>query len=137
RHAFAGMPEGVLPVEMKNGEGEEKKAYIAVGNAKGYLALAQFGIVEFHSWGAKSEQPEKPDRLIFDLDPGEGVGWKDIVAAAIHVRGELEKRGLVPFVKTSGGSGLHVVTPLKRKHGWKKLHETSAAIASAISAGAK
>ena len=61
------------------------------------------------------KQLEKPDRIVFDLDPGEGIGWREIVEAAVHIRGELEALGLVPFVKTSGGKGIHVVVPVSAK----------------------
>ena len=58
------------------------------------------------------KQLDKPDRIVFDLDPGEGIAWREVVEAAVHVRGELEALGLVPFVKTSGGKGIHVVVPI-------------------------
>ena len=75
---------------------------------------------------------DKPDRIVFDLDPGEGIGWREIVEAAVHLRGELEALGLVPFVKTSGGKGLHVVVPVVPKLGWKEIHERTGAIAAAV-----
>ncbi len=91
------------------------KSYLSVEDAKGYLALAQFGVVEFHTWGTTRKQLDKPDRIIFDLDPGEGIAWREVVEAAVHIRGELEALGLVPFVKTSGGKGIHVVVPVTPK----------------------
>lgn len=135
RHAFSGMPASIASFETKDSEGETK-TYIAVEDAKGYLALAQFGVVEFHVWGALRKQLEKPDRVVFDLDPGEGIGWREVVEAAVHVRGELEGMGLVPFVKTSGGRGIHVVVPVKKKLGWKQIHQASGVISSRIAAAA-
>lgn len=135
RHAFTGMPATIASFETSNSDGETK-TYIAVEDAKGYLALAQFGVVEFHAWGALRKQLDKPDRVVFDLDPGEGIGWREVVEAAVHVKGELEAIGLVPFVKTSGGSGIHVVVPVKKKLGWKQIHQASSAIASRIAATA-
>ena len=111
RHAFTGMPASVATFETTNSEGETK-TYLSVEDAKGYLALAQFGVVEFHAWGGLRKRLDKPDRIVFDLDPGEGIGWREIVEAAVHIKGELEALGLVPFVKTSGGKGIHVVVPV-------------------------
>jgi len=135
RHPFKGMPPSVESFEMKNSE-EEDKNYIAVEDAKAYLALAQFGVVEFHAWGSLVKQPEKADRLIFDLDPGEGIGWREVVEAAVHVGSELEAMGLVPFVKTSGGRGVHVVVPVRPKLGWKDVHSATGAIATRLAATA-
>ena len=71
RHAFTGMPASVATFETTNSEGETK-TYLSVEDAKGYLALAQFGVVEFHTWGALRKRLDKPDRIVFDLDPGRG-----------------------------------------------------------------
>lgn len=131
RHAFTGMPATIARFETKNSE-DETKTYISVEDAKGYLALAQFGVVEFHVWGALRKRLDKPDRVVFDLDPGEGIGWREVVEAAVHVRDELTKMGLVPFVKTSGGSGIHVVVPTTGKLGWKQFHQASSEISSRI-----
>jgi DNA ligase D len=135
RHPFKGMPDAVETFEMRNSE-EEDKNYIAVDGPKGYLALAQFGVVEFHAWGSLLRQPEKADRVIFDLDPGEGIEWREVVEAAVHVRGQLETMGLVPFVKTSGGRGAHVVVPITPKLGWKEVHAATGAIAAQLAATA-
>ncbi|MEO5325105.1 DNA ligase D [Mesorhizobium sp. CC13] len=135
RHAFSGMPPTIASFDTKNSD-DETKTYISVEDAKAYLALAQFGVVEFHVWGALRKHLDKPDRIVFDLDPGEGIAWRDVVEAALHVRGELEKLGLVSFAKTSGGRGIHVVAPLKRKLGWKQVHQATSAISSQIAATA-
>ena len=133
RHPFTGMPATMASVETANSEGE-KQTFIAVGDVKAYLALAQFGAVEFHAWGTHLDHLDKPDRIIFDLDPGEGVGWRDVVNAAVHLRAELEAMGVVPFVKTSGGKGVHIVVPITRKLGWKAAHAASARIAAQLAA---
>src|SRR4029077_15620694 len=112
RHPFTGMPPTIASFETLSSEEGENKKYISVEDAKGYLALAQFGVVEFHAWGCLRKRLDKPDRIVFDLDPGGGVGWREVVEAAVHIKGELEQLGLVPFVKTSGGKGIHVVVPV-------------------------
>lgn len=133
RHPFTGMPSTLKSFTTENSEGE-KRTFLTVEDAKGYLALAQFGVVEFHAWGTHEAHLDKPDRVIFDLDPGEGVAWRDVVNAAVHLRGELEGMGLIPFVKTSGGKGVHIVVPIKLKLNWKQMHQASFAIASRLAA---
>ncbi|GIL00194.1 MAG: ATP-dependent DNA ligase [Alphaproteobacteria bacterium] len=135
RHAFAGMPAAVATFETTDSDGETKR-YLTIEGAKGYLALAQFGVVEFHVWGTTAKRLEKPDRVVFDLDPGEGVAWREVVEAATHIRGELEALGLAAFVKTSGGKGVHVVVPVKPTLAWKQVHDRTGQIAAAIAAGA-
>jgi bifunctional non-homologous end joining protein LigD len=133
RHPFTGMPGTIKSFVTENSDGE-KQTYIAVEDAKAYLALAQFGVVEFHAWGTHQSHLDKPDRVIFDLDPGEGVAWRDVVNAAVHLRGELEAMNLVPFVKTSGGKGVHIVVPTTPKLSWKQTHAACASIATRLAA---
>lgn len=135
RHAFTGMPPSVVTFEATNSEGEAK-SYLSVEGAKGYLALAQFGVVEFHTWGTHRTSLDKPDQIVFDLDPGEGISWREVVEAAVHIKGELEGLGLVPFAKTSGGSGIHITVPVTGKQNWKKLHQATGAIATHLAATA-
>ncbi|MCB1453884.1 MAG: non-homologous end-joining DNA ligase, partial [Rhizobiaceae bacterium] len=135
RHAFSGMPPSLATFDMKSSDGETKR-YIAIGDAKAYLALAQFGVVELHAWGSMRKQPEKADRVVFDLDPGEGIGWREIVEAAVHLRQPLEDMGLVPFVKTSGGRGVHIVVPIKPGPNWKRVHAATGKIAEKLAASA-
>jgi DNA ligase D len=135
RHTFLGMPEGIASFETQTSE-EEDRTYLTVANAKGYLALAQFGVVEFHTWGCKVEALERADRVVFDLDPGEGIAWREVVEAAVHVRDALAAMGLVGFAKTTGGKGVHVVVPIAATLDWKAVHDATGAIAATITAGA-
>ncbi|MER8676278.1 MULTISPECIES: DNA ligase D [unclassified Mesorhizobium] len=135
RHAFTGMPPSVVTFDATNSEGETK-SYLSVEEAKGYLALAQFGVVEFHTWGTHRLSLDKPDQIVFDLDPGEGIAWREVVEAAVHIKGELERFGLVPFAKTSGGSGIHITVPVTQKQNWKKLHQATSAISTHLAATA-
>lgn len=135
RHAFTGMPPSVVTFETVNSEGETK-SFLSVEGAKGYLALAQFGVVEFHTWGTHRISLDKPDLIVFDLDPGEGITWREVVEAAVHIKGELERLGLVPFAKTSGGSGIHISVPVTQKQNWKKLHQATSAISTHLAASA-
>ena len=80
---------------------------------EGVIALVQAGVLEIHTRGSTIDHLEEADRLVFDLDPGPGIGWKDIVAAAREVRERLTALKLKSFLKTSGGKGLHVVLPIR------------------------
>ena len=106
------MPEAVRTIPLVEQGRKEKADYLYVEDARGLLSLAQFGAVEFHSWGCRVDQPERPDRLVFDLDPDESLPWREVADAAVEVRDMLATEGLVPFLKTTGGKGLHVVVPI-------------------------
>ncbi len=121
RHAFTGMPEEVSTFDDKN----DGNGYLFIDDARGFLALAQFGVVEFHPWGCRIDKVERPDQLCFDLDPGEGIRWKIVVGAALAIQAELIALDLAPFVKTSGSKGVHIVVPIQRRYGWKQLHTMS------------
>lgn len=92
-------------------EGQDKP-YLAVDDAAGLAALAQISAVELHPWGATAARPEIPDRLVFDLDPAEGVGMDALIACARELRTRLKALGLAAFPRVTGGKGLHLVVPL-------------------------
>ncbi len=103
-----------------------------VKDLKGILSLAQFGMIEIHPWGAGFPNLDKPDQLIWDLDPDSTVPWKEILGAAFLLRDFLAERGLQTIAKTSGGKGIHVILPLKKVHGWDVMKPFSKAVASAV-----
>lgn len=88
---------------------------LVVSRAEGLMAAAQLNVIEFHTWNATTRQLRRPDRVVFDLDPGEGVAWSHMKEAALLVRTLLEELGLRSWLKTSGGKGLHVVVPLQAR----------------------
>ena len=135
RHTFLGMPQGIDSFETQTSD-EEDRTYLTVATAKGYLALAQFGVVEFHAWGCLVANLERADRIVLDLDPGEGVAWREVVEAAVQVRSELAALGLVGFAKTTGGKGVHVVVPVTPKLDWKAVHAATGELAARIAKGA-
>jgi bifunctional non-homologous end joining protein LigD len=127
RHSFAGLPEGVETIDLADEEG--RGAFIAVTEPKGYLALAQFGAVEFHLWGCRIDDPEQPDRLIIDLDPDEALPWARVCDGAEILRERLQAMGLRPFLRTTGGKGLHLLMALTGGHDWPLVKGFAEAIA--------
>jgi bifunctional non-homologous end joining protein LigD len=104
-----------VPIREKDGGTAD---YFYVDDIEGVIDLVQMGVVELHPWGAHVDDVEHPDRLIFDLDPGEGVEWKALIAAARDIRVRLSAMGLESFVRLSGGKGLHVVLPIRPGVDW-------------------
>lgn len=101
---------------------------LQIDTEHGLLSAAQMNVIEFHTWNATSNNIGKPDRMTFDLDPGEGVGWPRIQEAALLVQTLLDELGLPAFLKTSGGKGLHVVVPLRRSYDWDAVKGFSQAV---------
>jgi bifunctional non-homologous end joining protein LigD len=132
RHVGSGVPPELNSVEIKGFE--DSGAYLYITRPEALVALVQMSTLEIHPWGALVDRPERPDRVIFDLDPGEGVGFADVVAAAHEVRGALDSIGLVSFAKTTGGKGLHVVVPIERRHEWREVKAFAKRVAEAMSA---
>jgi len=101
---------------------------LAISNALGLLSSAQMNVIEFHTWNATTRAMDRPDRMVFDLDPGEGVAWPQVREATQLLKGFLDELGLKSFLKTSGGKGLHVVVPLTSKFDWDTVKAFSRAI---------
>ncbi|PSJ15969.1 DNA ligase D [Nitrosomonas supralitoralis] len=100
-----------------------KHQYIYVENKVGIVQLAQMGTMEFHAWQSTLKDKGKPDQIIFDLDPDEGVPFEAVKLAAGDIRNRLKKIGLVSFPRLSGGKGVHVVAPIKPDHNWDEVKE--------------
>jgi bifunctional non-homologous end joining protein LigD len=97
--------------------------YLFVDTAEGLLTCVQMGTIEFHGWGARIEDVEKADRLVFDLDPDEGLGFQEVIAAAFHVRDLLAELGLATFAMVTGGKGVHVIAPLTPRAEWSAVKD--------------
>lgn len=113
------LGQGLTRVEIIHDEGP--KNYAVVTAPAGLVELAQLGALEFHPWGAKSDRPERPDRIIIDLDPGPDVPWSRIVETARGAKQLFDALGLVSFLRTTGGKGLHIVVPIERRHDWDEV----------------
>ena len=116
RHSGERAPAQVRVVNIQ--EKTKVGDYMVIDDAAGLIALSQRNIVEFHTWNATTEHVERPDGVVFDLDPGPGVPWRTLVEAARLVRRALQGVGLESWVKTTGGAGLHVVAPIRPTHDW-------------------
>jgi bifunctional non-homologous end joining protein LigD len=127
KHAWHGLSAAVKRIDVG-----EKEKMLATDNFDGLLELVQAGVVEIHPWGSTLAHLEQPDRLIFDLDPGEDVPWSAVIEGALDVRAKLEEFGLQSFVKTSGGKGLHVVLPIEPSVDWDVAKKFTQSVADAL-----
>jgi bifunctional non-homologous end joining protein LigD len=119
-----------VPIREKDGSHED---YLYVEDAGGILACVQMGTIEFHGWDSHVEALEKPDRMVFDLDPDEGLDFADVKKSALDMRRHLADIGLVSFAMLSGGKGVHVVVPLDPGHDWDAHKDFSKRFAEALS----
>lgn len=126
KHADRYQMPGIVRLDRALDPGHQP--LLEVATAEGLMSAAQMNVVEFHTWNAVKSAIGKPDRMTFDLDPGEGVGWLQVQEAAQLVHGFLEELKLAAFLKTSGGKGLHVVVPLRPKFDWDTVKGFSRAI---------
>ena len=130
KHAAAGIATEHLHLVAEKGD-----KIIAIDDLAGLISLVQAGVLEVHTRGTTIGDRERADRLVFDLDPGPGTKWSDVVAAARAVRERLDTLKLRSFVKTSGGKGLHVVLPIAPTP-WDAAKDFAHAIAAAMAADA-
>lgn len=131
KHAGKGFPDAIktIPIEEKDGE---TKDYMYVTSAEGLIGAAQMGTVEFHIWGAARDKLERPDRMVFDLDPDEGLGFGDVKRAASDVREGLKACGLEAAVMVTGGKGVHVIVPLRRIAEWDRVKDFAKGFSQAL-----
>ncbi len=132
KHAWRGINRNVkLVADPKNPQDEP---FLVIDDRNGLISLVQAGVIEIHPWGSPLAALERPDSMIFDLDPGEDVAWPAVIAAAVEIRDRLQALGLAAFVKTSGGKGLHVNVPLLPKAEWDAVKDFAKRMANAMAA---
>ncbi|MGJ0238525.1 DNA ligase D [Novosphingobium fluoreni] len=131
KHDSGGFGAGVhhVPILEKNGGSED---YLYVEDATGLLQCVQMGTIEFHAWASTADAVEQPDRMVFDLDPDEGLDFKDVKRAAKDIRLRLADLGLVSFAMLSGGKGIHVLVPLAPGHSWEDHKDFARRFAEAL-----
>ena len=130
RHAMKGMSKAIKEVAISGGE--SKKRYLHIDDEAGLFGLVQIGVLEIHDWGVSLDHINEPDRLVFDLDPDEGLALATLKAATIEVRDFLADLGFKSFLKSTGGKGLHLVAPLVPKLGWDEVKTFTKAVADAL-----
>lgn len=132
KHAWKGISKHIALVKDPKEKSEEPM--VAINDLDGLMALVQSAALEIHPWGTTVADWDRPDTITMDLDPGEGVAWDAVVAAARQVRQRLTDAGLTACVKTSGGKGLHVVAPLTPKADWPTVKAFTKGLADGMAA---
>lgn len=132
KHLRNNMGADVHGIEIVDSSGEQQ--YLCIAEPAGLLELVQMNVLEFHPWGAKSKDPDRADRIVFDLDPHPSVAWPRVIAAARELHRQLKSVGVVSFLRTSGGKGLHIVVPLKPAIPWDNAKAFAKAFADAMTA---
>jgi len=128
--AIVRCPEGRTgPCFFQKHAAKARSEHLSVDDLDGLIGLVQLGALEIHPWGAKAKDVDRPDRLVFDLDPGPGVTWARVVDGALAIRDRLAEFSLDSFVRTTGGKGLHVVAPLTGRTSWDDLKAFARGIA--------
>ena len=130
---YPGAPKAVKTVAIREENGETVE-YMKVRDMPGLVGLAQLGTLEIHVWGCRADKVERPDFMVFDLDPDVGLAWDKVALAAFDVRKRLHAMGLESWVKTTGGKGLHVCVPLARRLSWDDFKTWSKAFAEQLAA---
>ena len=131
KHRGEGMPAPVGTVAISGDEDDAD--YITLSSAAGLIAATQMGAIEFHIWGSRNASLEQPDRIVFDLDPDEGLPFAAVRSAAFDLHGRLDDLGLPSAAMLSGGKGIHVIVPLRPKAEWEAVKLFSRTIAVMLS----
>ena len=131
KHDAGSFGERVHHVGIAEKDGHEEP-YLYVDDAEGLMTCVQMGTIEFHGWGARIEDVEKADRLVFDLDPDEGLDFEAVRAAAFQFRDILKSLGLTTFPMLTGGKGIHVIAPLTPQAEWPEVKAFASGLAQAV-----
>jgi len=131
KHPSGPVHRSLSSVRVRESNGT-LETYLTLRDRAGLVSLVQMGALELHVWGARADAIDKPDRIVFDLDPDPSVRWAFVVETAHRVRGRLRSLGLSSFAKTTGGKGIHVVVPIRRGPGWEEVKTLSLGVASSL-----
>jgi bifunctional non-homologous end joining protein LigD len=132
RHPIPGSLAAIRRFKRQDKKGEPD--YIYIEDLRGLVSLAQMGVLEIHIWGSHVDDIDRPDRMVFDLDPAEDVPFAAVKAAALQLRDVLDAARLKSFALLSGGKGVHVVVPLRPRHGWDVVKGFAGALAQRLAA---
>ncbi len=131
KHDHKGFPEDLRRREIEESDGKRDN-YLYVDGLAGLIAGVQMGTLEFHIWGSHIDRLEQPDRIVFDLDPDEGLGFADVRSAAFDLSERLERLGLKTVPMLTGGKGVHVIAPLTRRAEWPQVKAFARGFARSI-----
>ncbi len=131
KHDTGGFPEQLRSRSVIEKDGD-KQDYFYVDDLAGLVAGTQMNVLEWHIWGARFDDIERSDRLVFDIDPDEGLAFSSIVSAASDIRDRLKDLGLTSFPMVSGGKGIHVIVPLRPHAEWPEVKAFCKALAQAL-----
>lgn len=134
KHPGAGVPPGLRSVSIRERAGESP--YSVIDDATGLFGLVQLGALEIHTWGSRADDLERPDLLVFDLDPDPAVAYEAVIAGARTLRGIFEQGKLESFVKTTGGKGLHVCVPIQPELDWAVVKDFAQRVARGLAESA-
>ena len=132
KHPGESLAAGLTRVHVKSADGNAE--YAAIEDERGLRALVQMSVLEVHIWGALADDSERPDRLVFDLDPAPDLKFSDVIRGAREVRSFLQELGLESWVKTTGGKGLHVTVPITPDRGWDEIKAFCQRVAQELAA---
>ena len=130
KHARDAVPDVVPRVEVPEKDG--KATYLYINGLRAILGLVQLGTLELHCWSARRDRLDRPDRLIFDLDPDEGLPFGRVSRAALDLREILDDLGLESYPKLTGGKGMHLVVPIERRTGWDEARAFARGVAERL-----
>jgi bifunctional non-homologous end joining protein LigD len=123
--------KGIITIPVTNSDGETEE-YFYIENISGLIYEAQMGTLEFHTWGSRAEELEKPDMMVFDLDPDEGMDISKVRQGVLDIKSILSELSLNSYLKTSGGKGYHVVVPIKPVVSWDVVHDFTKNVAEVM-----
>ncbi len=130
KHATRSVPDAVGRIPIV--EGGREQLTMIIEDMPGLVALGQMGVLEIHAWMCHADQLERPDEIVIDIDPDEGLPFARVIETALLLRERLSDLGLTSFVKTTGGKGLHVALPVARKLDWDSHKEFTHALVSRL-----
>jgi bifunctional non-homologous end joining protein LigD len=130
RHTYESLDPAILAIRIK--EKGSVASFVSIDSLPGLIALEQMGVLELHMWRARNPQIDRPDQLVFDLEPDPPVSWDSLTVAAFMLRARLSDLGLGAFLKTTGRKGLHIVVPITPRHEWPFAKDFAKSVAHSI-----
>jgi len=134
KHIGSGLPRGVKSQPVPNKKTGKIEQYLTLDSAEPLIGLAQMGVLEVHTWGSRNDSLDRPDRIVFDLDPDIAISWEILAASAQKLRAQLKQLRLESFLKSTGGKGLHLVVPIEPELEWSQIKQFAHAVVLAMEA---